>query len=167
MSIRWKLFRVVCIFQFLLVALQLLNAGFYVFAGQYPGYYLYKTVCFGLILAFMSQTLSILNYNYPDLPLGLRQKRSFNMLFLLNVLMIAFLFAQLISQWRAFKYIYSLPLFSFRTLPLKSELMIFLPLVVGVVNFLLHFIFLAGAYQLRRTIHERLARTWDEKGEAG
>jgi hypothetical protein len=165
MTIRWKLFRIICIFQLLLVGYGLFNSVFSLFSWHSPVYFLYKTVCYGLILAFMSQTLSILNYNYPDLPLSLRQKRAFNMLYLLNMLMIAFLFAQLISEWRLLKLVW--PWLKEGNTKPAYRFIAFFSLSITLLNFLLHFIFLGGAYRLRRVLYEHLVRTWDEKGEAG
>jgi hypothetical protein len=54
--------------------------------------YLFQTIAFGLIAILPVQVFLILANNYPDKIIDGKQKRSFNRIFLVNFLLIAFLF---------------------------------------------------------------------------
>ncbi|WP_315821078.1 hypothetical protein [Paraflavitalea speifideaquila] len=62
-------------------------------------------ISYVLIFLFLCLGLSILNDNFPDNPLTLTQKRRFNILFLVNFILIAFLFAKTVAVWRIMPFI--------------------------------------------------------------
>src|SRR5437016_4358894 len=99
LSTFWKIFRVVCIVQLLLVAFQGMFSISRLFYRHSIFLSMIEIITYTLVFLFVYQGLSLLNYNYPDVPLSPKQKRSFNGLFIINFLLIAFLFAQVINTW--------------------------------------------------------------------
>src|SRR4051812_37276640 len=95
----WKIFRAVCIVQMILVAFQGMLSFSSLFYKTHILQSLISAVAYAFVFLFVYQGLSILNYNYPDIPLTVKQKRSFNILYLVNFLLIAFLFAQVVNTW--------------------------------------------------------------------
>jgi len=55
-------------------------------------------ICADVIISY--SFLNVLNNNYPDKPITGRQKNVFNWLFLLNFLLVAFLFGVLFAEYR-------------------------------------------------------------------
>ena len=134
----WKLFRIVCIIQMILVALQLMisfsnffNTGFFFIT-------LVKVVLYAGVFVFVYMGLSLINYNFPDIPLTVRQKRFFNWLFIINFLLIAFLFAEVVNRW------WVIPLL----IELKGHISTYLffywlsPFAVSTIVFIQHLVFL-------------------------
>lgn len=108
-----------------------------------------------LVSLFLFQGLSILHYNYPNNPLTLKQKRRFNMLFLINFLLIAFLFAKTVQMWRI------LPLINLQALVRNSLLFTLIFYILqSIVLFFFHLLFLFGMYRLRKQIYENTITEW-------
>ncbi|RYF96384.1 MAG: hypothetical protein EOO00_02850 [Chitinophagaceae bacterium] len=150
---KWRIFKAVCIIQMTLVLLMLLISVSGVFYGDNVAWRLFETVCYGLMIAFLYLGLNILNDNYPDNSLSNRQRRSFNLLFLANFLMIAFLFAKVIVQWR-----YATGLLSNYELTARGKLMVLVPLIIAIAVFIVNIFYLAGMYRLRLQIHANTLR---------
>lgn len=151
----WKLFRFCCIIQMVLVALQLmlsLSGIFYRVKIIYP---LTELLAYGIVFIFVYMGLSLLNYNYPDSPLTPRQRRNFNWLFLVNFLLIAYLFGQVISEWR--RVIPWITLVEGRFIDYLSLVAM---LAMNIFIFILHLVFLGGMYQLRRVIYQNTMSSW-------
>src|SRR5262245_16696546 len=95
----WRVFRAVCIIQMVLVAFQ----GMLSFSGLFTGKHIVTSIVEILVytgvFVFIYEGLSILNYNFPQIPLSQKQKRRFNILFLINFLFIALLFARVVNTW--------------------------------------------------------------------
>ena len=119
---------------------------------------IFKVIVYTTIFVFLYQGLSLINYNYPDIPLTTRQKRSFNWLYIVNVLLIAYLFAVVVST-RTILYI----IFDREGRSIVSGVTLFyllLPFLLASVIFLLHLVFLGGMFRLRRTIHQNTIKGW-------
>jgi len=149
LSTQWKLFRVCCIIQMVLVALQLMLSVVGIFWRKQLVYPITEVLAYGVIFLFVYMGLSLLNYNYPDTPLTQKQRKNFNWLFLINFLLIAYLFAQLIAEWRR-----AFPLISEINAASGAFLTVFSMLLINLLIFVLHVIFLGGMYQLRRVIYQ-------------
>lgn len=151
----WKIFRLCCIVQLVLVALLLmlgLRGLFFSLKIIYP---ITEILCYGVIFFFVYMGLSLLNYNYPDTPLTPKQRKQFNWLFLVNFLLVAYLFGQLISAWRGV-----IPYITLMQGKFSNYLSILTMPVVEAVVFVLHLVFLGGMFQLRRVIYQNTMNSW-------
>jgi hypothetical protein len=155
LSVSWKLFRIICILQLILIVCQgAMYIGSLFYAGT-AAYSFLVIALFTIIWIFVYQGLSILNYNYPATPLTVKQKRYFNWLFLLNFLLIAFLFARLVNVW------WVVPvLFMNETVHAVNLFWFITPFLLSFLTFIFHMILLAGFFMLRRTIHQRTIASW-------
>jgi len=158
----WKLFRVVCIIQMIVVSLELILSVGGLFNQKFFFFSLFSTLVYFLIFVFLYQGLSLINYNYPDTPLSQRQKKSFNWLYLLNFLLIAFLFGQIVNEWRTTIPIW-LILEEANEVSLSDYLFYGYSFLIAILLFIFHIIFLGGMYNLRRLIYQNTIETWKEQ----
>jgi hypothetical protein len=135
---RWKLFRIMCILQMLMIVYPLV---YYVIAlfGQHFWLSLVHIVCYLLILLFLFQGLTLLNDNYPDTPFSPVQKRRFNRLFLLNFLLIAFLFSKVVGEWSVLPFLFAAS-YAWDSM----ALLVWFNAIAIIVAFLFHLLFLYG-----------------------
>jgi hypothetical protein len=155
---RWRVFKALTIVQMILVLLMLVISVSGMFYGEKIGWRTFEAICYGVMMIFLYQGFSILNDNYPDTPLSLSQKRNFNVLFLLNFLLIAFLFAKVVAQWRfASTTLHDLSLDS------RGNVVMLLPLIFAVLVFVLNIVHLAGMYKLRIMINDNNDKRIDEE----
>lgn len=94
--------------------------------------------------------INLVNTNYPDKPVAGRQKSVFNWLFLLNFLLLAFLFALFFSSYNQLKIISTLLGRSFFSLPVRMLLTFLNPFTILAFQFII----LYGLYTLRRKLYE-------------
>lgn len=158
LSTSWKFFRIVCIVQLVLVAFQGMLSFSGLFSRKSAVMSIIELVVYTFVFVFVYEGLSLLNYNYPDVPLSTKQKRSFNFLYLANFLFIAFLFARVVNTWwivpfilktknlSAFNWFYIIVLFAFSWF-----------------IFIIHLVFLGGMFRLRRLIHQNTVTGWYEQ----
>ena len=153
----WKAFRTVCIIQLILVAFKGMFSFREIFiqANALVGFI--NIIAYSLVFIFVYHGLSMLNYNYPDVPLSPKQKRWFNILYLLNFILIAFLFAQIVNSWWMIPFV-----FDFSNISTNKGAWFYVTAMVLISwdIFIMHFIFLAGMFKLRRLIHENTINTW-------
>jgi hypothetical protein len=154
----WRVFKALSIVQMIMVMFMLVISLGGIVYGDNVSWRLFEGTCYGLMLLFLYQGFTILNDNYPDTPLSPRQKRNFNLLFLVNFLLVAFLFAKLIVQWR-----YVRNLIKSYDLDGRGNLLVFLPLTVAVLVFILNLVHLGGMYQLRTSINANNQKKIDEE----
>jgi hypothetical protein len=148
MPVRWKLFRVVCIIQMLAAAI--LGIMSLIAAFETGNFYTFIVVLlFVFIFLLTILAISLLNNNYPNVPVAGRQKSNFNRLFLINFLFLVFLFGVIFAEYRDLKDIAILTGKAVFELPPK--LFIFLFSNIGVLVFQL--IIFYGLYQLRRELY--------------
>lgn len=157
----WKLFRALSIFQFILVCLLLVLALVSLFTAGAPAWRWYSLFFYSVMFLFLLTGQQLLNDHYPDLPLNRRQKRKFNWLFLLNVLLIPFLSGRVISEWRQVSEI----LLQYNIRLLRYLILDPMPAVHGMV-LILHLFFLAGMFQLRSLIARRAGQQLREPFES-
>lgn len=152
---KWKLFRVACIIQMVLVACQLMLSVTGLFWRKQLVYPITEIIAYSIIFFFVYMGLSLLNDNYPDTPLTPKQKRNFNYLFIVNFLLIAYLFAQVIAEWRrVVPYLFEMEL------TIRSYIILSAMLAMNLVIFALHLVFLVGMFNLRRAIYRNTMHTW-------
>src|SRR5215831_5114741 len=155
LSVSWKIFRVLCILQLLMVATRMMMSLSRLFLGHQVLLHLIEIIVYALVFIFLYQGLSILNYNYPDIPLSDRQKKRFNILFIVNFLLISFLFGEVVSEWRVLA-----PVIGFVSDEFKTLLSLSTFFLLTAIMFIFHLIFLAGMFKLRRAIYQRTTNSW-------
>jgi hypothetical protein len=154
----WRVFKALSIIQMIMVMFMLVISIGGIFYGDNIFWRGFEGLCYGLMMIFLYQGFTILNDNYPDTPLSLGQKRNFNVLFLANFLLVAFLFAKVVVQWRFVRSIIS----GF-TLEPRGQFLIFLPLLMATMVFVLNLVHLAGMYRLRTMIQENNQKKIDDE----
>jgi hypothetical protein len=151
----WKIFKTLCIVQLVLVAFQGMLTLSGLFGGKHILMSIIELIVYTCMFIFVYDGLSMLNYNYPDIPLSPRQKRSFNLLFLANFLFIAFLFARVVNTWWFMPY-----LFDAKNLSSFNWFYITVLFLFAWFIFIIHLIFLWGMFRLRRFIHRNTISGW-------
>ncbi|HLG39027.1 MAG TPA: hypothetical protein VI461_05125 [Chitinophagaceae bacterium] len=148
MPIRWKLFTIVCL-------LQMLSASFFTiislisFFQSFRFAIFIRIILFLLILMLSIMAVSIVNNNYPDVPVTGRQKNNFNRLFMLNFIFLIFLFGIIFSGIRQLNFFAGLTGRHAWELPFRL-------LITPLINFatlIFQLIILYGLYALRRELY--------------
>jgi len=153
----WKAFRTICIAQLILVAFKGMLSFREVFYTANALVGIIDIIAYAVVFIFVYHGLSMLNYNYPDVPLSPKQKRWFNILYLINFILIAFLFAQVVNSWWMVPFVFSMAAISANK---GAWFYITAMVLISWFIFIMHFIFLAGMFRLRRVIHENTINTW-------
>ena len=148
MSGWWNLFKLVCFLHMLATVYFALTAFISLFqTGDL--YYLLETAAFALMSALAVIALHTIGNNFPDKPIVGKHKAAFNWLFLLNFLLIAFLFGLFfaeLGQLRMLSRITTKPMSGFPP-------SIILPIVAITFLLIFQFIILFGMYQMRKIIY--------------
>lgn len=160
LSTGWKIFRTVCILQLILVAFELMISIAHLFYGKRIIISLLETFTYAFILIFLYTGFTLLNDHYPDTPLSQKQKRNFNLLYLLNFLFIAVLFGEIVSEWRT-----TVPFITMVKTDITGYFLIGMFLLLSMLVFIFHIIFLGGMYQLRRLLYINSNKVFDEEFE--
>jgi hypothetical protein len=106
-------------------------------------------VLFVLIFLLTILAISILNNNYPDVPVSGRQKNNFNRLFLVNFIFLVFLFGIIFAEYRSLSTLAAWTGKSILELPFE-----FLTYLIGnLVVLIFQFIIFYGLYHLRRELY--------------
>lgn len=144
-----------CILQLIMVLYSLVMHAIRLFNSNNTWGDLIGVISYALVFLFLCQGLSILNDNYPDTPLTVSQKRRFNLLFLINFILIAFLFAKTVNMWRIIPFINMASI-------MKSNLFFNLLFFIfqSIVVFIFHLLFLYGMYRLRQLIYQNTVAGW-------
>jgi hypothetical protein len=142
---RWKLFRLICIFQVVLTGL---NAGYsflFVFSGGsiFP---VLNVLGFTSMALFASLGVSLIHRNYPDELPDRRQKRYFNILYIFNFLLVSFAGAHVFMRTWA---VYFLIRLDFETMPVFFLLMFIMYFLI----LLFQIYILYGMFRLRRELY--------------
>ena len=112
---------------------------------------LLQAIAFGFIAALPIMTFMIYNNNYPDKLIEGKQKRNFNRIFLINFLLIAFLFGFVFRDYR--DAVNQSKLFDLESGP---SLFFFIPFIISCFVLLFHFGILYGLYWLRQHINNNV-----------
>jgi hypothetical protein len=109
---------------------------------------------FLMILSISILAINILNNNYPDIPVQGKQKRTFNWLFLLNFLFLAFLFGFITSEYKSVKQIAAI--FNEGIFEMSFEW--FITLIAYILVLIFQLIILYGLYVLRRKLYDNFMK---------
>jgi hypothetical protein len=153
MPLRWKLFWGVCFLQMLSSSFFTIRTLIDFFKNGTFGNFI-SIVLFLLIFLQCILAISILNNNYPDVPVAGKQKTNFNRLFLFNFIFLVFLFGVIFAEYRQLKFLAD---FTFRTvfdLPFKA----FTPLLINLSTLIFQFIIFYGLYELRRELYDNFMK---------
>jgi len=151
--------RIICILQTLIAIVQCFTSLFGVLMGSFM--MLLQAIAFGFIAALPILTFTVYNNNYPDKLIEGRQKKNFNRIFLINFLLIAFLFGFVFRDYRD-------GILQSRTLGVGSgfDLVFFIPFIISCCTLIFHFSILYGLYWLRRQINNTIgSRQFDFEDE--
>lgn len=143
--------RIICIIQTLIAIVQGFTSLFGLLMGG--GFMLLlQAIAFGLIAALPIFTFTIYNNNYPDKLIEGRQKKNFNRIFLINFLLIAFLFGFVFRDYRD-------AILQSRSFGARSGLyvVLFIPFIISCCILIFHFTILYGLYWLRRQINNNVS----------
>ena len=151
----WKIFRAFCIVQLILVAFKGILSFSQLFYQRNILISCVDIIAYGLVFLFVYNGLSMLNYNYPDIPLSPKQKRTFNILYLINFILISFLFAQVVNNWWLVPFVFKPGSVSKNYWYIMTAQLLF-----SWIIFIIHLVFLAGMNQLRRFIHQNTISSW-------
>ena len=142
--------RIICIIQALIAIVLCFTSLFGLLTGG--GFMLLlQAIAFGFIAALPILTFTIYNNNYPDKLIEGRQKKNFNRIFLINFLLIAFLFGFVFRDYRD-------AILQSRSFGLSSGpyLVFFIPFMISFCTLIFHFSVLYGLYWLRREINNNV-----------
>ena len=148
MSVGWHIFRIICLLQ-MLASVFFSFTNFISFFITGSGQFFFRAVAFAVIAAFSIFAVNLLNTNYPDKPVVGKQKTLFNWLFLLNFLLLAFLFAHFFAAIRTVQYFAYLTGQSIFSLSFRA----WVPVIFFSGILLFQFILLYGLYILRRVLY--------------
>jgi hypothetical protein len=119
-----------------------------------PFYFFFQALVFALASSLAILALNVVNNNYPDIPVAGTQKTIFNWLFLLNFLLLAFLFGLVIAEYRQVSLLREFT----RKSPFGLPFHFFLPLLIYAVILIFQLIILYGLYILRRQVYVNFRR---------
>jgi len=145
--------RIICIIQ-TLIAIFLCFASLFNLLMGVGIISLLEAIAYGLIAALPILTFTIYNKNYPDRLIEGRQKKYFNRLFLINFLLIAFLFGYVFRDYRDAINISNL-LASGQS---GTSLVFFIPFILSCIILLFHFSILYSLFWLRSHINYNASR---------
>ncbi|HYE55951.1 MAG TPA: hypothetical protein VD996_13965, partial [Chitinophagaceae bacterium] len=117
---------------------------------------LIRMFCFVSMTLFAGLGVAIVNYNYPDVLIEGRRKKYFNILYLINFILVAFLLGMLILDFRIVAFYYNFKI------PFSSFILTFGWLIIRVTIFVLQLVILYGMFRLRRTIYRNYVRNVQE-----
>jgi len=142
--------RIICILQTLIAIIQCFTSLFGLLMGD-SFMLLLQAIAFGFIAALPILTFTIYNNNYPDKLIEGRQKKYFNRIFLINFLLIAFLFGFVFRDYRD-------AILQSNSMGLGPDLIFFIPFIFSCCILVFHFSILYGLYWLRRHINNNVNR---------
>jgi hypothetical protein len=153
MPLRWKIFRIICIVQLLAASANALEKLLYFFLhisfSNIAGILLFIAVMLLCILG-----INLVNNNYPEEPVQGRQKKVFNRLFLLNFVLLTFLFGFIFAEMRSLNQFAINIGKSFFEIPVS----LFLMLLVYLAMLIFQLIILYGLYQLRLELYSNFMK---------
>jgi hypothetical protein len=146
--------RIICAIQLVITA----YSSFFSLAGLFIGegiIYFFQAVAFGFIAALPVRVFIVLNNNYPNKVLDAKEKRSFNRIFLINVLLISFLLAFVIHDYRE---AVRLSKVFVTGAPYQSSLSYYYEFIISLSLLLIHLAILYSLFWLRRQINRNVNR---------
>ena len=146
------LLRVICILQIILAVFQCFFSLIGFLSGEIV--FLLQAIAFGLIALLPIFTFVLIGNNFPDKIIAGKQRRNFNRIFLVNFLLIAFLFGFFFKDLR-----YAQTIATALTTPLyKLDIFFLGGLLISFFMLVFHFCILYGLYWLRSHINYNASR---------
>ena len=146
------LLRIVCIIQLVLAVFQCFFSLIGILSGQFV--FLLQAIAFGLIALLPIFTFILIGNNFPDKIIAGKQRKNFNRIFLINFLLIAFLFGFFFQDLRSAQAIAKVA----GTPVYKLDILFLGGLLISFTMLLFHFFILYGLYWLRRHINYNASR---------
>ena len=146
------LLRIICIIQLILAVFQCFFSLIGILSGQFV--FLLQAIAFGLIALLPIFTFILIGNNFPDKVIAGKQRKNFNRIFLINFLLIAFLFGFFFRDLRHVQTIAKeagIRVFQLNIFYLGS-------LLISFIMLLFHFFILYGLYWLRSHINYNASR---------
>jgi hypothetical protein len=152
MALKWKFFRIACVVQMIAASIFAILSLIAVLSyGDIIA--ILAVIAYTLIFLLSIFAMSLLD-NLPDKPVEGKQKKTYNRLFLINFILIAFLFAQVFANYRL--------LISFSTMATvdiwRVPFAAFLPILSSMLILVLQFSILYGLYELRRQLYATFSK---------
>lgn len=160
MPVGWRLFRALCFFLLLASGLEGVFSLLRLFYGHFGTAFI-GLLAYTLQYLFLLMGLSLLNQHYPDRGLRRDQKSRFNLLFVLNFMVISFFFARLIAEYRS-----TVPVLLAHEGGSISVLLAGYSLYSASFIFIGHLAFLYGMFMLRRHLHGNSLNNPDHLGDS-
>ena len=139
--------RILCIIQILIVIFKCLASLVGLVGGEFV--FLLQAIAFALVAALPVFTFIISNNNFPDKPIEGKLKKNFNRLFLINFLLISFLFGFIFKDYKQ--------AVSLSDKPGKTFSVFFIDFFISIITLLFHFAILYGLYWMRRHINNNVS----------
>ena len=153
MVLKWHFFRIICALQ-LVCALYFAMDAFASFLNS--GRFMSAVALLSMLLvgALAGLGISLLSRNYPAAPVEGKQKKTFNRLFLVNILLLALLFAKMFSLLSGLRKLGSYADTNWYNFSWQFTY----PFYLSVFVLLAQFIILFGLYFLRRELYDNFTR---------
>jgi hypothetical protein len=146
------LLRIICVIQLILGVFQCFSSLIGFLSGQFV--FLFQAIAFGLIALLPIFTVVLIGTNFPDHVIAGKQRKNFNRIFLVNFLLIAFLFGFFFKDLRHVQAIAKAAATPFYQLHI-----VFLGgLLISFIMLVFHFLILYGLYWLRSHINYNASR---------
>lgn len=153
MLFKWHLFRVIFALQ-IIVSFYFAMMAFAGFLNQGNFMSAVTMIAMILIAALPALGIQLLNSNYPATPVDGKQKKNFNRLFLVNVLLLALLFAKVFADFSLLQSIAKLTGKSWLEFPLSVNYVLYLSILLLIGQFVV----LYGMFLLRRELYENFMK---------
>jgi hypothetical protein len=144
--------RIICIIQIILSVFHCFFSLIGFLSGQFV--FLFQAIAFGLIALLPIFAMVLVTTNFPDRVIAGNQRKNFNRLFLINFLLIAFLFGFFFKDLRNVQAIAKLAATSIY----KLNIFYLGGLLISFIMLVLHFSILYGLYWLRSHINYNASR---------
>ena len=144
--------RIICIIQIILAVFQCFFSLLGLLSGEFI--FLLQAIAFGLIALLPIFTFILIGTNFPDKIIAGRQRKNFNRIFLINFLLIAFLFGFFFKDLRNVQTLakaYQMPFY-------KLDIFFLGGLIISCIMLVFHFCILYGLYWLRSYINYNASR---------
>ncbi len=147
------LFRAVCILQMLITVFLAFSSLAALFSSGHP-YFAMETVFLALMASLAILGLNLVTSHYPDKPVTGKLKRAFNWLFLLNFLLLAYLFGLFFREWKLLR----LAAFALDKSMGSIPLQYYTSFLISVAILIFQLMILYGLYHLRRKLYFNFMR---------
>ena len=149
--------RIVCIVQIFIAVFRCLSSftGL-VLNGEFI--FLLQSIAFALIAIFPIITFNISNNFFPDKLIEGRQKKNFNRVFLINFLLISFLFGFVFQDFKDYRNAVKLSQAFSEAAKYRLPVAYLIGFIISCVMLIFHFSILYGHYWMRRYINNNVNR---------